>query len=157
VPSFHSRGIASPFCSPYKSFKLITRLSLHQSMQYGMICWQCCKITFRQGRHEWHPWNITRSGWLSDLQIRENKQNSVAWVRERTIPTERPTLVSEVSSNFCGWWVQRGQRERSPRPYYRFLHRIRYIFFQAAPHSLTHSLSRLSGTRSRPGTAQKMW
>jgi hypothetical protein len=29
--------------------------------------------------------------------------NSVAWVRERTIPTERPPLVSEVSGNFCGW------------------------------------------------------
>jgi hypothetical protein len=28
--------------------------------------------------------------------------NSVALVRERTIPTERPLLVSEVSANFCG-------------------------------------------------------
>jgi hypothetical protein len=28
--------------------------------------------------------------------------NSVARVRERTIPTERPPLVSEVSANFCG-------------------------------------------------------
>jgi len=31
-----------------------------------------------------------------------NKQNSVALVRERTIPTERPPPVSEVSANFCG-------------------------------------------------------
>jgi hypothetical protein len=31
----------------------------------------------------------------------ENK-NSVAWVRQRTIPTERLSLVSEISSNFCG-------------------------------------------------------
>jgi hypothetical protein len=30
------------------------------------------------------------------------KKNSVAWVRERTIPTERPPLVGEVSANFCG-------------------------------------------------------
>jgi hypothetical protein len=30
------------------------------------------------------------------------KLNSVAWVSERTIPTERPPLVSEVSTNFCG-------------------------------------------------------
>jgi hypothetical protein len=29
-------------------------------------------------------------------------KNSVAWVRERTIPTERPPLVREVSANFCG-------------------------------------------------------
>jgi hypothetical protein len=28
--------------------------------------------------------------------------NSVAWVRERNIPTERPPLVGEVSANFCG-------------------------------------------------------
>jgi hypothetical protein len=28
---------------------------------------------------------------------------SVALVRERTIPTERPPLVGEVSGNFCGY------------------------------------------------------
>jgi len=31
-----------------------------------------------------------------------NKLNSVALVRERTIPTERPPPVGEVSANFCG-------------------------------------------------------
>jgi hypothetical protein len=31
------------------------------------------------------------------------KQIPVAWVRERTTPTERPPLVGEVSANFC-WW-----------------------------------------------------
>ena len=31
-----------------------------------------------------------------------NKHNSVALVRERTIPTERPPPVGEVSANFCG-------------------------------------------------------
>jgi hypothetical protein len=30
------------------------------------------------------------------------KLNSVAFVRERTIPTERPPLVGEVSANFYG-------------------------------------------------------
>jgi hypothetical protein len=28
--------------------------------------------------------------------------NSMASVRERTIPTERPPLVAEVGANFCG-------------------------------------------------------
>jgi hypothetical protein len=28
--------------------------------------------------------------------------NSVALVRERTVPTERPPFVDEVSVNFCG-------------------------------------------------------
>jgi hypothetical protein len=32
----------------------------------------------------------------------KNKTNSRAWVRQRTIPTERPPLVGEVSANFSG-------------------------------------------------------
>ena len=34
--------------------------------------------------------------------IIKTKLNSVALVRERTIPTERPPPVGEVSANFCG-------------------------------------------------------
>jgi hypothetical protein len=30
------------------------------------------------------------------------KLNSVAWVRERIVPTERPPLVGKVSAYFCG-------------------------------------------------------
>jgi hypothetical protein len=30
----------------------------------------------------------------------KRKKKSVAWARERTIPTERPPLVGEVSVNF---------------------------------------------------------
>jgi len=33
---------------------------------------------------------------------RERKKNSMALIRERTIPTERPPPVGEVSANFCG-------------------------------------------------------
>jgi len=32
----------------------------------------------------------------------KTKLNSVALVRTRTIPTERPPPVGEVSANFCG-------------------------------------------------------
>jgi hypothetical protein len=32
----------------------------------------------------------------------KKKLNSVAVVRKRTIPTERPPLVGEVSANLCG-------------------------------------------------------
>ena len=35
-----------------------------------------------------------------DLQV--YKLNSVALVRDRTMPTERPPPVGEVSANFCG-------------------------------------------------------
>jgi hypothetical protein len=31
-----------------------------------------------------------------------HKANSMVWVRERTIPTERPPLVGEVIANLCG-------------------------------------------------------
>jgi hypothetical protein len=33
--------------------------------------------------------------------LKNSKKNSVALVRERTIPTERPPPVGEVSANFC--------------------------------------------------------
>jgi hypothetical protein len=42
------------------------------------------------------------------------KLNSLVLVRERTIPTERPTLVGEVSANFLGQNVSRSQRRGSP-------------------------------------------
>jgi len=34
--------------------------------------------------------------------INKTKLNSVVLVRTRTIPTERPPPVGEVSANFCG-------------------------------------------------------
>jgi hypothetical protein len=41
--------------------------------------------------------------WLIVINIEwfYHKLNSVALVRERTIPTERPPPVGEVSANFC--------------------------------------------------------
>jgi hypothetical protein len=36
------------------------------------------------------------------INILLKSDNSVALVRKRTIPTERPPLVGEVSANFCG-------------------------------------------------------
>jgi len=37
-----------------------------------------------------------------NLKETKLKLNSVALVRERTVPTERPPPVGEVSANFCG-------------------------------------------------------
>jgi hypothetical protein len=48
-------------------------------------------------------------------QIKQ-KTNSVALVRKRTIPTERPPLVEEVSTNFREYSVSRGQLNGSQRP-----------------------------------------
>jgi hypothetical protein len=46
------------------------------------------------------------------------KVNSVALVLKRIIPTERPSLVGEVSANLCGWVSCSGNKEswnRGPR------------------------------------------
>jgi hypothetical protein len=45
----------------------------------------------------------------------KKQTNLVAWVRERTIPTERPPLVGEASANFCGYNEPRGQCDESLR------------------------------------------
>jgi hypothetical protein len=37
-----------------------------------------------------------------DCNTRIKKKNFMVWVRERTIPTDRPPLVGEVIANFCG-------------------------------------------------------
>jgi hypothetical protein len=57
----------------------------------------------------------------------------VVWVCERTIPTEPPPLVGEVSANFWRQWVQRYQRDRYLRPYSRFSRPEPLHFFQVAP------------------------
>jgi hypothetical protein len=69
------------------------------------------------------PWQET---YLAQTHFRKtettrSKKSYVASVRERTIPTEWPPLVGEVSANFCGYRVPRGQREGSLRPYLGFL------------------------------------
>jgi hypothetical protein len=40
-------------------------------------------------------------GWLSDIAYPRKKKTPWLLVRKRTIPTERPPLVGEVSANFC--------------------------------------------------------
>jgi hypothetical protein len=52
-------------------------------------------------------WCIIKPSSILELQVLRNilvlkKVNSVALVRERTIPTERQPLFGEVSANFCG-------------------------------------------------------
>jgi hypothetical protein len=51
------------------------------------------------------------------ISLTENKKQT-PWplFRKRTVPTERPPLVGEVSANFSGQRVSRGQRNESPRP-----------------------------------------
>jgi hypothetical protein len=73
-----------------------------------------------------------KTSFLPTLALK-TKLNSVALVSERTIPTQRPPLVDEVSAHFCGERVPRGQSVGSLRPHSRFLDRSRYCFFPVAP------------------------
>jgi hypothetical protein len=47
---------------------------------------------------------IVRRKWTSHpgFWVEKKNENSVAWVRKWTVPTERPPLVCEVSANFYG-------------------------------------------------------
>jgi hypothetical protein len=72
--------------------------------------------------------------------------NSVALVRERTIPTERHPFVSEVSANVWGYRVPRGQRDGSLRPYSR-LSRPEPLLFLSSSSSVVPT--RLSGPHFR--------
>jgi hypothetical protein len=63
----------------------------------------------------------------------KKKKTSVAWVRERTMPTQIPPFVSEICANF---WEYRVDVVSVTNPYGRildFLDRSHYFFFQAAP------------------------
>jgi hypothetical protein len=59
-----------------------------------------------------------RENLKSKRNVLQTKRNETPWllIRKRTIPTERPPLVSKASVSFCGWRVSRGQRNESLRP-----------------------------------------
>jgi hypothetical protein len=60
--------------------------------------------------------------------------NSVAVVRKRTIPTERPPLVGEVSANLLRVEGVAWSEQRIPTAVnLGFLDRSRYFFIQVAP------------------------
>jgi hypothetical protein len=59
--------------------------------------------------------------------------NSMVWVHERSIQTERPPLVGEVIANFLRIEVPYGQRDGSLRPYSRFSRQEPLLFYQVAP------------------------
>ena len=110
---------------------------------YFIRLWKCEQRHFASVIH----WPKSKGRHVASLI-----KNSVALVRERTIPTERPPPVSEVSANFCG---QRGVTWSAKRistvVSLCFLDRSRYFFYSS---SSSVDLTRLS---SRPTTTQKIW
>jgi hypothetical protein len=74
--------------------------------------------------------------------------NSVALVRERTVPTERPPLAGEDSANVCWLRVSRGQRGGSLLHNLGSIDRSRYSFFQVS--SKLYSLGWVDPTPEAP-------
>jgi len=75
-------------------------------MNYGMTYKQILQLADDYGSRlqckfpsSWTDKKIAGIAWVQGFI---KKLNSVALVRERTIPTERPPPVGEVSANFCG-------------------------------------------------------
>jgi hypothetical protein len=70
----------------------------------------------------------------NENKLKKKKLNSVVVVRKRTIPTERPPLVDEVSANLrvegVAWSAQRIPTAVN----LGFLDRSRYFFIQVALH-----------------------
>jgi hypothetical protein len=91
-----------------------------------------------------HPFSFEFPKNLYDNNKNNNNDNSnsVALVRERTIPTERPSLVSEVSANVCGYRVSRGQRGGYLRPYSWFSRPEPLFFSSKHLLSCTHEAER---------------
>jgi hypothetical protein len=113
------------------------KIGKHDHMQWDG--WKSMGLTVRevQGKNSYQCWSWRHvSGHIFTTQqynIWYSSYYSMVWVRERTIPTERSPLVDEVTANFCGHRVPRGQRDGSLRPYSRFSRQEPLFFYQAAP------------------------
>jgi hypothetical protein len=88
------------------------------------------------GEHLWH------------LQVdgKYAKKNSMVWVRERTIPTERPPLVNEVIANFLRIEGATWSAWRIPTAVFSVFQTGAAIFLSS---SSSVALTRLSEPRSR--------
>ena len=77
-----------------------------------MIRWKPFPLIATRSAFQYKEMRFIGRVCLHDIFWTKLKLNSVAIVRERTIPTERPPPVGEVSANFCGysgvtWLAQR--------------------------------------------------
>jgi hypothetical protein len=68
---------------------------LEKQGEYWLVCWNSMPMYLRVTAQliDQH---------YSSIQLHKSKLNSVALVRKRTTPTERPPLVGEVSANLFG-------------------------------------------------------
>jgi hypothetical protein len=70
----------------------------------NMVILKKGRLLYKENPMGWCVWKYL-SVWELNIftQIKlKTKLNSMVWVRERTIPTERSPLIGEVIANFCG-------------------------------------------------------
>jgi hypothetical protein len=73
----------------------------------------------------------------------------VAWVRERTIPTEQPPLFGEVSANFCEQTVPRGNCDNHTTVFSIFWPELLPFLPSSSTTPLLHRKSGSAGNRMR--------
>jgi len=116
-------------CSEMHSFVCVfaaTRRYKFEFLQFSAcrpflrLCSRLCSVTILCQRAGLWTSRVSHQEISSNLKLHISHRclNSVASVRTRTIPTERPpTPVGEVSTNFfADRGVSRGQRNGSPQP-----------------------------------------
>jgi hypothetical protein len=127
------------------------RRKLYYTEFYGLCCWASvifriikdvvCRTYWRvQEMHDKKFWEEIMACFPFALHGQHKKLNSEAF-------------SGEVSANFCGWKVPRGQRDGSIRPY-SWYSRPEPLLFLSSSSSI--ALTRLSGPRSRPTNSQKI-
>jgi hypothetical protein len=84
-----------------------TSASLHFLLEFIIRTSACAEQSSISKSHDYSSdmalfGSLFVSRWAGLLFKKKLKLNSVAWVRERTIPTERPPLAGEVSGKIYG-------------------------------------------------------
>jgi hypothetical protein len=103
-----------------------------QSPKAGLF--QYRSLTFTALYSIQSPWTFSYTNPFPSVDDKTKlKLNSVAWIRERTIFTERPPLSGEVSANFSWRRVPRGSVDGSLLPYSRISRQEPLLFYQVAP------------------------
>ena len=148
----HSRGLwqAAPYLLDHSTATSYSKWNEH-------IHWS---RRLQRTMHDFNQWhymirNVKNNYNYSVIRLAIIKLNSVALIRERTIPTERPPPVGEVSANFCGIYGCHVVSATDPHG------RLISLFWTGAATFYSSSssidLTKLSGPRSRPTTTQKIW
>jgi len=105
-PATLIRNIQRSFVAPAKS-PVPTQEEVRRAMEPVCEknltpCWESNPVNVMfHSILQWWTIKYTRIVLLQKVMIKK-KKNSVALVHARTIPTERPPPVGEVSANFCG-------------------------------------------------------